>query len=159
TVLTAVLSEFLVSSIEGVVTSLGLSNTFIRLILIPIIGNAAEHFTSHKEFTEKLINNKLNSNLLFKTITSNYLTEHYKYKTMTFSQDGSGFTNSSQNEILRSFDSLVNALKKSEYDEFVKIISLQDVKAFDKYMVKILQKSQSNFNNINQFIEVQNSNF
>ncbi|CAG8839251.1 31171_t:CDS:1, partial [Gigaspora margarita] len=77
-----------------------------------------QHFTSHKEFTEKLINNKLNSNLLFKTITINYLTERYKYKTTIFNQDGSGFTNSSQNEILRSFDSLVNTLKKSEYDEF-----------------------------------------
>ncbi|CAG8533135.1 8849_t:CDS:1 [Gigaspora margarita] len=119
-----------------------------------------QHFTSHKEFTEKLINNKLNSNLLFKTITSNYLTERYKYKTTTFNQDGSGFINSSQNEILRSFDGLVNTLKKSEYDKFIKITSLQDVKVFDEFMVNILQKSQSNFNDdVNQFIEVQNSNF
>ncbi|CAG8824241.1 11143_t:CDS:2, partial [Gigaspora margarita] len=42
TVLTAVLSEFLVSSIEGVVISLGLSKTFIGLIPIPIIGNAVK---------------------------------------------------------------------------------------------------------------------
>ncbi|CAG8809950.1 10529_t:CDS:2, partial [Gigaspora margarita] len=46
TVLTAVLFEFLVSSIEGVVISLGLSKTFIGLILIPIIRNAAEHVSS-----------------------------------------------------------------------------------------------------------------
>ncbi|CAG8787222.1 8931_t:CDS:2, partial [Gigaspora margarita] len=46
TVITAFLSEFLVSSIEGVVTSLGLSKTFIGLILLPIIGNAAEHVSS-----------------------------------------------------------------------------------------------------------------
>ncbi|CAG8841412.1 7723_t:CDS:1, partial [Gigaspora margarita] len=84
----------------------------------------------------------------------------YKYKNTTFNQDGSGFINSSQNEILRSFDSLVNILKKSEYDKFIKIKSLQDVKVFDEFIVNILQKSQSNFNdNINQFIEVQNSNF
>ncbi|CAG8854785.1 10450_t:CDS:2, partial [Gigaspora margarita] len=35
-------------SIEGVVTSHGLSKTFIGLVLLPIIGNAAEHATSVK---------------------------------------------------------------------------------------------------------------
>ncbi|CAG8828934.1 751_t:CDS:1, partial [Racocetra persica] len=52
-VITAFLSEFLVSSIEGVITSLGLSKTFIGLILLPIIGNAAEIIdfnTEHKNF-------------------------------------------------------------------------------------------------------------
>lgn len=39
----AVLSEFLVSSTEEAVKSLGLSQIFVGLILIPIIGNAAEH--------------------------------------------------------------------------------------------------------------------
>jgi Ca2+:H+ antiporter len=38
-----VLSELLVSSTEEAVTSLGLSQIFVGLILIPIIGNAAEH--------------------------------------------------------------------------------------------------------------------
>lgn len=35
-------SEFLVDSIEGVVEALGLSHAFIGVILLPIIGNAAE---------------------------------------------------------------------------------------------------------------------
>jgi Ca2+:H+ antiporter len=38
-----VLSEFLVSSTEEAVKSLGLSQIFVGLIVIPIIGNAAEH--------------------------------------------------------------------------------------------------------------------
>lgn len=38
-----VLSEFLVSSTEEAVKALGLSQIFVGLILIPIIGNAAEH--------------------------------------------------------------------------------------------------------------------
>ncbi|MEO8577915.1 MAG: calcium/proton exchanger [Gemmatimonadales bacterium] len=38
-----VLSEFLVGSTEEAVKSLGLSQIFVGLILIPIIGNAAEH--------------------------------------------------------------------------------------------------------------------
>jgi len=43
TILIAVESEFLVSSIEYVVHNLGLSEVFIGVIIIPIIGNAAEH--------------------------------------------------------------------------------------------------------------------
>jgi len=38
-----VLSEFLVSSTQEAVSSLGLSEIFVGLIVIPIIGNAAEH--------------------------------------------------------------------------------------------------------------------
>lgn len=38
-----VLSEFLVGSTEEAVKSLGLSHMFVGLIVIPIIGNAAEH--------------------------------------------------------------------------------------------------------------------
>lgn len=38
-----VLSEFLVGSTEEAVASMGLSQLFVGLILIPIIGNAAEH--------------------------------------------------------------------------------------------------------------------
>lgn len=43
TVLVALLSEVLVKSVEGVSQSMGLSEFFIGLIIIPIIGNAAEH--------------------------------------------------------------------------------------------------------------------
>jgi Ca2+:H+ antiporter len=39
-------SELLVHSIEPVTVSLGLSQTFLGLIVIPIIGNAAEHATA-----------------------------------------------------------------------------------------------------------------
>ncbi len=43
TVMVAVLSEVLVKSVESVSHSMGLSEFFIGLIIIPIIGNAAEH--------------------------------------------------------------------------------------------------------------------
>jgi Ca2+:H+ antiporter len=46
TVLVAVCAEYLVGSIEGIVESSGISKTFIGLILIPIVGNAAEHVTA-----------------------------------------------------------------------------------------------------------------
>ncbi len=46
TVLIAIESEFLVSGIESITSSLGLSEFFVGIILIPIIGNAAEHSTS-----------------------------------------------------------------------------------------------------------------
>jgi len=39
-------SELLVHSVEGVTQSLGLSQVFLGLIIIPIIGNAAEHATA-----------------------------------------------------------------------------------------------------------------
>lgn len=39
-------SEFLVHSIEGVREELGLPKTFIGMILLPIVGNAAEHVTA-----------------------------------------------------------------------------------------------------------------
>jgi len=39
-------SEYLISSIEGVVGSSNLSKEFVGIILLPIIGNAAEHYTS-----------------------------------------------------------------------------------------------------------------
>lgn len=45
TVLIATESEFLVSGIEPITQSLGLSEFFVGIILIPIIGNAAEHST------------------------------------------------------------------------------------------------------------------
>ncbi|HEX2864659.1 MAG TPA: calcium/proton exchanger [Deinococcales bacterium] len=43
TVLVGVMSEALVGSLEGFTSSLGLSEFFVGLIVIPIIGNAAEH--------------------------------------------------------------------------------------------------------------------
>ncbi|CAG8757367.1 12026_t:CDS:2, partial [Racocetra fulgida] len=39
-------AEFLVGSIEGIVKALDISETFIGLILIPILGNFAEHIHS-----------------------------------------------------------------------------------------------------------------
>lgn len=46
TVFIALESEFLVSGIEPVTAALGWSEFFIGIIIIPIIGNAAEHFTA-----------------------------------------------------------------------------------------------------------------
>lgn len=46
TVMIAFESEFLVSSVEPMTEALGLSSFFVGIILIPIIGNAAEHSTA-----------------------------------------------------------------------------------------------------------------
>lgn len=46
TVMVALMSEFLVGSIEHVTKTWGLSEMFIGVILVPIIGNAAEHLTA-----------------------------------------------------------------------------------------------------------------
>jgi len=46
TVAIALESEFLVGSVEQVTESLGISKFFVGIILIPIIGNAAEHSTA-----------------------------------------------------------------------------------------------------------------
>ena len=46
TVLIAIESEFLVNGIESITESLGWSQFFVGIILIPIIGNAAEHSTA-----------------------------------------------------------------------------------------------------------------
>ena len=46
TLFVAVESEFLVSNIEPMTQQLHLSKLFVGLIIIPIIGNAAEHFTA-----------------------------------------------------------------------------------------------------------------
>ena len=46
TILVAVCAKFLVASIDDFVTSTNVSKTFVGLILIPIIGNAAEHTTA-----------------------------------------------------------------------------------------------------------------
>jgi Ca2+:H+ antiporter len=42
TVAVAFSAEYLVGSIEGIVETSGLSKTFVGLILLPIVGNAAE---------------------------------------------------------------------------------------------------------------------
>ncbi|MEG2786667.1 MAG: calcium/proton exchanger [Romboutsia sp.] len=46
TVLIAIESEFLVSGVDAITATLGLSEFFVGIILIPIIGNAAEHSTA-----------------------------------------------------------------------------------------------------------------
>jgi Ca2+:H+ antiporter len=46
TILVAVCAEFLVDSIDAIVESAHISKTFIGLILLPIVGNAAEHVTA-----------------------------------------------------------------------------------------------------------------
>jgi Ca2+:H+ antiporter len=46
TVLVAICSEFLVDSIEGITLAWGISETFAGMVLLPIVGNAAEHLTA-----------------------------------------------------------------------------------------------------------------
>lgn len=46
TITVSICADFLVGAIDNVVESTGLSKTFIGLIIIPIVGNAAEHVTS-----------------------------------------------------------------------------------------------------------------
>lgn len=46
TVLVAICAEFLVDSIDAIVETAHISKTFIGLILLPIVGNAAEHVTA-----------------------------------------------------------------------------------------------------------------
>lgn len=46
TILVAICAEYLVSSIEGIAETWGISKSFIGLILLPIVGNAAEHLTA-----------------------------------------------------------------------------------------------------------------
>lgn len=46
TVLVAVCAEYLVDSIDSLVATAHISKTFVGLILLPIVGNAAEHVTA-----------------------------------------------------------------------------------------------------------------
>jgi Ca2+:H+ antiporter len=46
TLFVAICAEFLVDSIDSIVVDFGISKTFIGLILLPIVGNAAEHVTA-----------------------------------------------------------------------------------------------------------------
>ncbi len=42
----AIFSEYIVDAIEVVSAKWGMSETFIGIVLIPIVGNAAEHITA-----------------------------------------------------------------------------------------------------------------
>jgi Ca2+:H+ antiporter len=46
TMLVALLSEFLVGSIESARHSLGLTQTFVGVVVVALVGNAAEHSTA-----------------------------------------------------------------------------------------------------------------
>eukprot|EP01084_Bolivina_argentea_P177551 307019_1 len=46
TLAVAILSEFLVDSIEPMARKVGMSDAFVGIILLPIIGNAVEHITA-----------------------------------------------------------------------------------------------------------------
>ncbi|WP_055070162.1 calcium/proton exchanger [Clostridium massiliamazoniense] len=46
TICIAIESEFLVNGVDAITSTLGLSDLFVGIILIPIIGNAAEHSTA-----------------------------------------------------------------------------------------------------------------
>jgi Ca2+:H+ antiporter len=46
TALVAVCAEFMVDSIDALTATGGISETFVGLILLPIVGNAAEHATA-----------------------------------------------------------------------------------------------------------------
>lgn len=46
TLIVAFCADYLVASIDSIVSDTGISKTFIGLILIPIVGNAAEHVTA-----------------------------------------------------------------------------------------------------------------
>lgn len=46
TALIALIAEFMVSSINGLVATTPISEQFVGLILIPIVGNSAEHYAS-----------------------------------------------------------------------------------------------------------------
>lgn len=46
TILVAICADYLVGSIDEIVESTNISKAFIGLILIPIVGNAAEHVTA-----------------------------------------------------------------------------------------------------------------
>ena len=59
TIVIAVISEFLVSSVESTTRSLGLTEVFVGVIIFAIIGNAAEHSTA----VTAALNNKMDLTL------------------------------------------------------------------------------------------------
>ncbi|TPX35976.1 hypothetical protein SmJEL517_g01812 [Synchytrium microbalum] len=46
TILISVCADLLVGSIEGLTSKLGLTQSFVGIVLLPIVGNAAEHYTA-----------------------------------------------------------------------------------------------------------------
>jgi Ca2+:H+ antiporter len=56
TVAVAICAEYLVDSIDSIVESMHISKTFIGLILLPIVGNAAEHVTAVVVATKNKMN-------------------------------------------------------------------------------------------------------
>lgn len=67
TVLVAVCAEYLVDSIDSIVETAHISKTFIGLVLLPIVGNAAEHVTAvmvaYKDKMDLAINVAIGSSL------------------------------------------------------------------------------------------------
>ena len=63
TVAVAFSAEYLVGSIEGIVSTYGISETFVGLILLPIVGNAAEVI---------IVIFKVNFLFFFKKLTSDF---------------------------------------------------------------------------------------
>jgi len=60
TIIVSFSAEYLVGSIEGIVESSGLSKTFVGLILLPIVGNAAEHVTAVTSATKNKMDLAIN---------------------------------------------------------------------------------------------------
>ena len=77
TVLVSVCADYLVNAIPSIVESTGMSKTFIGLILIPIVGNAAEHVTavvvSYKNKMDLAIGVSLGSSLQIALLVTPFL--------------------------------------------------------------------------------------
>ncbi|KAI9850165.1 MAG: hypothetical protein M1838_006010 [Thelocarpon superellum] len=77
TVMVAVCAEFLVDSIAEVVETTHMSKTFIGLILLPIVGNAAEHVTAvvvaHKDKMDLAIGVAIGSSLQIALLVTPFL--------------------------------------------------------------------------------------
>ena len=77
TVGVAVCAEFLVGSIEDVVKKFNISKTFIGLILLPIVGNAAEHVTAivvaHKDKMDLAIGVAIGSSMQIALLVTPFL--------------------------------------------------------------------------------------
>ncbi|KAH0544528.1 hypothetical protein FGG08_001300 [Glutinoglossum americanum] len=77
TIIVAVCAEYLVGSIDEIVKTTRMSKTFIGLILIPIVGNAAEHVTavivSMKDKMDLAINVAIGSSLQIALLVTPFL--------------------------------------------------------------------------------------
>jgi calcium/proton exchanger len=56
TIAVAICSDYLVDSVDGFVETLGVSRTFIGLIIVPIVGNAGEYVSTVKWARNDMIN-------------------------------------------------------------------------------------------------------